>query len=230
MAQCLWTGGYENNARLRLVAEDNLRFAREAGIITIGYVVAGPYWPVALSITEAESNAGEEWEPRLPIAVDVEIAGTQEQHIRDLCDALRREMDTVCIYSARWFWIGHLGNPQWPWLLDYKISEAFYDDDRDIDFASAPWGPWTVDDIVWEQFTNTQDSEGVQVCWDIFDLDFFKEGENMSELDELRRENEEIKIRQDKLDGDREWLQDAIHELVEKQKAVWDWLKVKMES
>src|SRR5216117_3643701 len=64
MSQCLWTGGFENNAGIRAVAESNLRFAREAGFACSGYINAAPpnWWSDDVALTESAKNADAEWE------------------------------------------------------------------------------------------------------------------------------------------------------------------------
>lgn len=173
LVQCLWTGGYQNNAGVRAVAEKNLRDAREAGMICAGYSNANPWFDAARSLAETKANAGTEWPNIKVVFVDVEIPQTTIQQVRELCEALRAEGKIVAIYSARWFWAGVFGNPQDKWLLDYPIWNAYYDGDPDVDFAKAPWGPWGEVAVVGEQYGG-ESLDGVTVDWNNFVLEFFK--------------------------------------------------------
>lgn len=171
MSQDLWTGGYSNNRRLFEVAEPNLRNAREAGFICFGYVNAGPWYPADTALLLARQNAGREWSQLSRVAVDVEIEGVTEDHVWDLCEALKADGKQVCLYSARWFWVDKLGNPQWEWLKEYPLWNAFYDSDQDIDFPSARYGPWA--NVIGEQYQGTTDIDGVEVDLNSFDIDWF---------------------------------------------------------
>lgn len=54
-------------------------------------------------------------------------------------------------YGARWFHLGHLGNPtRW---RDRQLWNAWYDGDPDID--GLPYGGWTRDHVAIEQYQGT---------------------------------------------------------------------------
>src|SRR3990172_5095885 len=90
---CLWTGGYAN---------------------------AGPptWWPLATQIAEIRANAGSEWATLNRVAIDLEISGLTMERAFELADALAAEGKRTDIgYTARWFWVGHMGNSRDPrWL------------------------------------------------------------------------------------------------------------------
>jgi hypothetical protein len=179
--QCLWTGGFLNNESLKSVAERNLRNAREAGLITAGYLNTNPWWSPTVSLTAAKNNAGAEWDKISIVFNDVELPGIDEGHIKAHCDAIEGAGKKTAIYSARWFWDGHLGNPTWPWLKQYKIWVADYDGDPNFSTALL-FGPWTVGDIIGKQYRGTTDVEGVQVDFNNFDLSFFKAQEGPDDM------------------------------------------------
>ncbi len=182
--QCLWTGGYQAHPGIRAVAEANLKDAREAGMITAGYLNTNPWFPANISLIEAERNANTEWDrigENAPgwhpfaggvVFNDVEISGVTEAQIKEHCEAITGAGKKTAIYSARWFWTGHLGNAQWPWLLDYDIWAADYDHDPDI-ASAALFGPWSKADVIGKQYEGTVDVEGVDIDRNIFDLAFF---------------------------------------------------------
>lgn len=172
--QCLWTGGYLNNPAIRSVAELNLRDARDAGMIISGYINANPWFPASESIREAKKNAGATWHNLDVVFVDVEIPQTTLVQVRELCEALKADGKRVSIYSARWFWKGTLGNPTDPWLLEYPLWNAFYDNSPDIDFPANPYGPWN--SVIGEQYQNTTNLGNVNVDLNVFEDSFFSGG------------------------------------------------------
>lgn len=175
--QDLWTGGATSEG-FRAVAPRNLRRARDAGFIVCGYTNVAPWNTGDVAFEKAVEFASGEWPHLYAVFVDVEIAAHNGQSIREA--DIRRCLQLIqnagkktAIYSAQWFWKGHLGNPTWVWLKQYKIWNAFYDGDPDVDFSSAPWGPWTSDDVMGEQYQGSTDIEGVSVDLNEFREDFF---------------------------------------------------------
>lgn len=166
--QCLWTGGYANNARLRQIAALNLRVAREAGFITAGYVNTGPWFAPDIAIGEAKLNAGAEWANLGVVFNDVEIPSVKPQMVRDLTAALRAEGKKVALYSADWFaglaGLPNFGEPYW---------FARYDGDPDVGHGAPahPLGP-----VMGKQYGGAT-IEGVTVDFNTFNLDFFESEE-----------------------------------------------------
>src|SRR3990167_718757 len=236
--QDLWTGGYLGNKELRAVAGDNLRNYREVGFKTIGYINANPWFPAGLCITEAETNAGDDgegWRLLDALALDVEIEGVAEAHIRGLWEALAGENKPLCLYTRKGFWQA-LGNPRWEWLRGSKLWNAWYDSDQDIDFPANPYGLWTATDLMGEQYQGTTDIEGVLVDLNIFDLDFFGEGENVSEIEDLsrlRRDIEELERRMGDMEGSGDFQDSEIvraHNRIEGLTAIVDKLDRRQEQ
>lgn len=191
--QNLWTGGYASNDRLREVAGPNLYDAHMGGLIPAGYCNASPWFAAGVSVNEAMTNAGAMWNDLPVVACDVEIAGLTEGQIHDTILRLEIVGKRVPIYSAWWFWDGHLGNPQWPWLERHKIWPAFFDRDPDIDWDTWRYGPWGMEDIIGQQYQGTTNIEGVDVDLNVFDLDYFQDEqeEEMPELEERIKALEE---------------------------------------
>lgn len=181
--QNLWTGGYGNNDRIREVAAPNLSDFLEEGFLIAGYANANPWYPPANCLDEIILNAGGMWDSLRIVAEDVEIPGVVEGDIRDLCDALESQGKRVPFYTAAWFFKDFLGNPQWPWLREHKIWEAFYDGDPDIDFLNRRFGPWELDDVIGEQYLGTTLIDGVDVDLNVFNLDFWEGEERMNAAD-----------------------------------------------
>lgn len=187
--QDLWTGGYANNERLRMVAASNLADAQAEDIIIAGYVNASPWFDAGISVEQAKLNAGSMWDALDVVACDVEITEllATEAQIKDTCDLLGRAGKRTPIYTACWFWNTHLGNPSWPWLREHKIWAAYWDRDPDIDWDQWRFGPWTIDDLCGQQYQGTTaiQSDGISVDVDlnVFDLGYFQEEEQMNEAE-----------------------------------------------
>lgn len=173
MVQCLWTGTLSPEP-----ARENLRDARLEGFVTAGYAVVNRLL-AATTLERALAAAGDEWPRLAAVFIDVEVDGVREATIRDSLEAVSAAGKRAAIYSARWFWAGHLGDPQWPWLLGYRIWNAYYDGEPDLDFERAPWGPWSAANVAGEQYTGTTNIEGVDVDLDRFDLEFFTREDDM---------------------------------------------------
>jgi len=185
--------GYLNNAGIRAVAEANLRDAREAGFVTAGYINTSPWHSAGEALTQGQFNAGAEWEHLAFVPNDVEIDGVGEADVLALCEAIEAAGKKTCIYSAAWFWIGHLGNAQWPWLRRYGLWEAYYDGDPDIDFANRRFGPWELSDVIGEQYQNDVTIEGVTTDLNVFRGSFLQE-DDMADLS----------------DADKQWITDKL--------------------
>lgn len=163
--QCLWLGGHQDNSGIRAVAQANLKDAREAGFITAGYLNTNPWFEAAISLAEAQRNAGAEWDSLAYVFNDVEIDGVTEAQIKAHCEAITAAQKKISIYSAKWFW-DKIGNPKWPWLLDYPLWAAQYDGD-----PKAPirlFGPWK--EVFGKQYQGTTNLDGVSVDLNEFDL------------------------------------------------------------
>ena len=174
MFQCLWTGGYAGNDGIKAVAETNLRNARLAGLIVAGYANASPptWWPLATQVMVTRNNAGGEWATLKRVAIDVEIPGITLARTEELADALEAEgKDAGVLYTARWFWTGHMGNSQDSRWLRWKLWAAQYDGLETMGNLTM-FGPWP--DIVGKQYAGTVQLDGHAVDLNTF-VDFEEE-------------------------------------------------------
>lgn len=183
MFQNLWTG-----LRSPAGAHTNLARARAAGWDTNGYTVVNLH-SGAFAVAQAKAAAGNEWPFITKVAIDVEVKGISYAVYKDRIAraeaSIRDEGKDPGIYSAHWFWVGHLGNPTdfthlWIW-------PAFYDLDPDIDFASRPFGGWTLSDVALEQFTGTYNLAGKNVDLDTAVGRYFQGGLTMAQYEELKK-------------------------------------------
>ena len=158
MVQNVWTGGFASNDGIKAVAETNLRRARRAGYRRGLYANASPpdWWSIKIQMDNIKLNAGREWESVPDVAVDVEIPRTTMDRVMELADALEAAGKTAdVLYTARWFWSGHMGNSINPRWLRFDLWSAHYDWNPDIDFQNSSYGPWILSDLVGEQFRGT---------------------------------------------------------------------------
>ena len=166
MVQNLWTGGFASNDGIKAVAATNLKRARLANYITSAYANSSPpdWWSLKIQMDNIRANAGAEWGNFKDIAVDVEIPRTTQARVFQLADALNAAgKDADVLYTARWFWVGHMGNSQDIAWRRFRLWSAHYDWNPDIDFGSAPYGPWRVSDLVGEQYAGTTNIEGQSI-------------------------------------------------------------------
>ena len=183
MFQDAWTG-----TRAPAGTHTNLARARAAGFDTNIYTVVNLH-PGAFSVDKARAACGDEWEHVTKVAIDVEVKGISYAIYKDRIAKAEARIRALNkdpgVYTAHWFWVGHLGNPS-----DFKhlwIWPAFYDLDPDIDFASRPYGGWTLADVMGAQYTGTTDLDGKNVDLDTFVDSFFETGGlTVSEYTELK--------------------------------------------
>lgn len=176
--QCAWTGGLAGNPGIKAVCENNLRCAREAGLISCAYVNASPpdWWSLPIQMNKIEANCGDEWERLLWVFMDVEIAGTTYERAAELAQHVGIESGHICntLYSAKWFWntLPSKNDPRWKARFP-NLWNAFYDSNPDIDFPTSPYGLWQIADLMGEQYQNTTVLEGVAVDLNTFRDSYF---------------------------------------------------------
>lgn len=146
------------------VAVPNLRDAIAAGVTPAAYcaVVTDGAW----SVDQARAAVGDLWPQLSFLALDIEVDGTTTAAIREAVERTQQLGQRPVIYTAHWFWHGRLGNPGG--FTDVPLWNAYYDDDPDMDFGRLPYGGWTTDQVVGEQYSRTKHLFGVEV-----DLNWF---------------------------------------------------------
>lgn len=175
-AQCVWTGGLAGNDGIKLVAAGNLLNAKAGGLKIVAYANASPpnWWSLPIQMQHIKENCGAAW-PHVPLLpVDVELRGITYARVKELADALRaagKNQAVEVLYSARWFWTSHMRNSRDVRWRRWKLWNANYDFNPDVDYASAPYGPWTLADLVGEQYQGTTRLDGVDVDLNVFDLE-----------------------------------------------------------
>jgi len=157
----------------------NLYNARNAGFITAAYLctnlLAG-----ATSVQRAQAACGDEWAHLNFIAVDVEISGiaipTLTTNTRAAINALAGKK--VCLYTAWWFWVGHMGNSEA--FKDVPLWNADYDADAAMDFPRR-YGGWT--EVIGKQYAGTTVVDGQAVDLNTFSDSFIGGDMALTEAD-----------------------------------------------
>ena len=152
--------------------KEDLRLARAAGRYTATYTVLdSPQGTTAAgAVQKARQVCGDEWEHLSFVAVDCEVDGITIPEIATALAEVERMAQRPIIYTAHWWWVGHFGNPDN--FKDVPLWNAYYDQDPDFDFARLPYGGWTIDDVVGEQYTGTTTFAGVEMDRNSFLKDF----------------------------------------------------------
>ena len=157
-------------------AFSNIEALARAGLIVAAYTVANPAMP--LRVYEDIARRAKDF-PLRAVFVDVEPTETiparilTESALRAICEKVREAFSLPTgIYTGAWVW-SRLGNPKWPWLLEFPLWTARYDGRFDLPERES-YGPegWR---IVGKQFRGTTrtSSRLVSVDLNVFDPEFF---------------------------------------------------------
>lgn len=151
----LWDGIQKNPYAL-----ETLQNASKAGLWVGGYTALTSSYSGTQAVNMANEAAG--GFPLCFLSIDVELDGVTITHINESLIAAVQSKQRPCIYSAYWFWTGHLGNPKYYGQNGLKIRlwNAAYDNDPDYDFKYFPYGDWTEELLCGEQYAGTTEWAG----------------------------------------------------------------------
>jgi len=164
VVQCLWTGAEQPAFRV-----ENLRVCQWGEMPFAAYLSLAPSHLGAHDVEMARAGVPDDlWDQSAFVALGVELDGLTFSHVFDaaarIYDAYHKE---GVIYTRRDFWVNRMGNPtRYP---GWRLWNAFGDRQPDIDFD--PYGGWTVNDLIGEQYWLDTTVEGV-FC----DRDMFRKG------------------------------------------------------
>jgi len=169
--QCIWTGRERPDP-----AQDNIRKLDLHGFITCGYLSTSA-GRTGLGHVQAGFDTLDLDVQRIlmHVAIDHELEGYPFAVVRDAVDALRNRGFQPLVYTSYNAWVNILDNPTMP--ADWKIWNAFWDNDADYDFPRYPYGGKTVDDVIGEQYTGGEDVLGVNADRDLFQGWYFNKVE-----------------------------------------------------
>jgi hypothetical protein len=200
--QCLWTG-----AQSPRYAQSNLDIAAGVGLIPAGYGSLSEgaqdgLYHVEHTIAAVQPRT---WDSLRFVATDVELDGIANVAIRQMVDRLYEAGKRRLIYTSFGCWVYKQGNPQD--FTDCLLWNAYWDGSGDVDFASLPFGGWTIEQVLGEQWSGGYTFPcGAYVDRNTFRVDLLKE-DDMATLEELQAAIE--KERQDRETG-AGWLAAAL--------------------
>jgi hypothetical protein len=158
--QCLWTGNTAPPHRIT-----NLRNASLAGIAIAGYISLNGFQGGVYHFDAGTSDVPEDlWGELKFIACDVELPNILHSDIVKMLDMVRAYGKKPVVYTNWNSWHNHVipFNPPAPRWDDgpAELWNAYWDNNPDLDFPSLPFGDWTVDEVVMEQWSGGTLVEG----------------------------------------------------------------------
>jgi len=148
----------------------NLSRAEAAGFVLATYVALSPGLTGATVVETGRQQCGPHWDKLAFVAVDCELNGITVAQIKQAVERVGALGQRPVIYTAHWWWVGHFGDKQ-----DFKhvpLWNAYYDQQPDVDFAKLPYGGWTLDKVIGEQYAGSVQVDGVTVDRNSFRKDF----------------------------------------------------------
>lgn len=164
----LFDGAEQNSYANATLINANL-----AGLHTAGYTALTPSQSGSYAVSMALATLIPSVADLLTfLSIDVELDGlTTDQINGALIETVGRK-HRPCIYTAYWYWTSRLGNPNF--YRAVPLWNAVYDNDPDVDFSKLPYGGWTEDKLVGEQYQGTTTVPGSSPAYDV-DYSFFKD-------------------------------------------------------
>jgi hypothetical protein len=161
-------GAWHGNEGYDAVNE-TLKRGRERLFHTATYIALSPGRSGREHVERAQALVGNEWDHLRFAAIDCELDGITIQMIHEAEETVRASGIEPILYSAKWWWVGHFGDPH-----DFaymRLWNAWYDGDPDHD--GLPYGGWTEAACIGEQYTNTtRVNPTLSVDWNEFSDDF----------------------------------------------------------
>ena len=155
-----WHGRESNQT-----AANTLTSAQSAGLSVATYAVINSL-DGERSIERAKQACGRSWPALKFVALDIEVDGVSEATIQAAADEVRNEGLRPIIYTGRWFWSGHLGNPTW--AADLPLWDSAYNGQSDLTFDG--YGAWKT--VVGHQYQGTNSALGFSADLSVFDADW----------------------------------------------------------
>jgi hypothetical protein len=164
-----WHGGAKNE-----YARDSLANARAEGMMIATYTILNSR-PGVFAVDRCKDACGDMWPHLEFVALDCEVDGITKAIIRDGEQRVKALGHRPIIYTGRWWWVGHFGNP-----TDFKhlpLWHSYYDKDPDVDYPRMQYGGWTLENLIGEQFQGTTIVAGQSVDKNVFIKEKLEEDE-----------------------------------------------------
>lgn len=157
VAQCLWTGVEQPRPRV-----SNLRSAIAAGLTVMGYISVSSGRGGAEHAEAGRAGVPDDiWDQLVHVVTDVELPGISNETIRDCVERLVELGKPRAIYTSYGHWTGNQQNTTE--FADCLLWNALWDGLPDIDFASLPYGGWSYEKLLGEQWSGGTYVRGVFV-------------------------------------------------------------------
>lgn len=151
--QCAWTAAEAPSTRVT-----NLRNAYNAGMAIAIYISLSSAQSGAYHFAKGiEGIPADLWDALKFIAIDVELPGIRYRDIKEALEQCRAWGKKPVVYTNYNSWRNHVepSNPPAPRWDDgvAELWNAFWDVNPDVDFPSLPFGDWTPDEVLMEQWS-----------------------------------------------------------------------------
>ena len=152
-------------------AHASLYGAKKAGTPFATYIALSADYTGLEQVGYGKVACGDKWDELRFVALDIELPGITETHIRDAAEAVKADGLRPIIYTGKWFWSGHLGNPAW--FADLPLWDSIYDQLAVVELRH-PYGGWT--SVVGKQFDNKTSRIDTSADISAFDGDWLSNG------------------------------------------------------
>lgn len=101
------------------------------------------------------------------VALDIELDEAQGIELKNISTALEYLKSlsiSACIYTGRWFWDGHLGNPKW--FKNIPLWDSYYDGKPKLELVRS-YGGWTKEQLIGKQYYGTKHHENIGFSCDL---------------------------------------------------------------
>lgn len=157
--------------KLTAYAPDSLRNAQAAGLTPAGYFLLSPHETGRAAVDRVyASTPSDVWDAMVFVAVDFEVPSVcypayaiPYSTIVSALDRLEELGKPRVLYTSCNEWRNHLvpSNPAKP--RDTWLWNASWDGDARVNYERCPFGGWTIDEVLLEQYTGGTPLAGVYV-------------------------------------------------------------------
>ena len=145
---------------------ESFQGAQKAGLAIATYIVLNSA-PGPVSIDRGLAACGDQVPGLSFVALDIEVQGVTEQIIHEAAERVTDLSLRPIVYTGRWFWEGHLGNPAW--ASDLPLWDSAYNGKQDLKFPTT-YGRWS--SLVGHQYVGTTMDLGFSADLSVFDGDW----------------------------------------------------------
>lgn len=157
-----WHGIHANTHAI-----DQFNEASNLGLHTATYVVLNDH-KAHYSMDKARELCGDYYKDLKFVALDIEVDGLTTNTIEDAINIIKVDGLKPIIYTGKWFWKGHLGNPKD--FKDIPLWPSIYDGKLDLSFPiNKRFGGWTK--LFGKQYAGSATRLGIKADLSVFDTE-----------------------------------------------------------